>query len=84
MTWGWPPINRAGLHWGLLGWLEESLLTVGSQCGEVRQRVCWRVRLVATGAWEAGLTIVGAQENAARPCGRWSEEEMGLNDHRVG
>lgn len=30
------------------------------------------------------MTVVGAQEDAARPCGRWSEEEMGLNDHRVG
>lgn len=37
MTEGWPPINRAGFLWGLLGWLEESLLTVGSEWGEVRQ-----------------------------------------------
>lgn len=38
--------------------------------------------LVAAGAWEARITVIGAQEDAARPCGRWSEE-MGLNDHRV-
>lgn len=60
MTGGWPPINRAGFLWGLLEWLEESLLTVGSEWGEVRQGVCWRVRLVATRAWEAGLTVVRA------------------------
>lgn len=48
-TGGWPPINRAGLQWGLLGWLEESLLTVGSEWGEVRQRVCWRVSWLPPG-----------------------------------